>query len=135
MTRPIVSTKISAAEAKGRFPKNLGIGRLCLSSVIVWLLVETWNSNELITKVVKPGQLGKRIQKTVQLNRIFLPFLFWDGFSKTLLYTNLCGWTYLIEWPLLATVIKAILRILKKLFIENRIKLYYRQSLCRILLK
>jgi hypothetical protein len=34
MTRPIVSQKNSAAEAEGRLPKNLGIGRLCSASVI-----------------------------------------------------------------------------------------------------
>ena len=35
MTRLIVLQRTSAAEAEGRLPKNLGIGRLCSASVIV----------------------------------------------------------------------------------------------------
>ena len=36
MTRPIVSQKTLAVEAKGRLSKSFGIGQLCLASVIAW---------------------------------------------------------------------------------------------------
>ena len=71
MTRLIVLQRTSAAEAEGRLPKNLGIGRLCSASVIVCTNNEPGFNTNIFNN--EPGFNTNILITTV----LFYFFFFW----------------------------------------------------------